>query len=65
MSVESQEHRWEQRMLSILSGTANGIAYVVFALIGLAILAFFARWAIDAYWMQTHCTQVIGTTVCK
>jgi hypothetical protein len=43
----------------------NGIAYVVFGIIGLIVLMFLIRWAYTEYWISQHCTMVLGTRVCR
>lgn len=54
-----------RRTLDALQAAGNGLAYLVFGLIGLALLAFLARWAWASYYTATHCTMVLGTRVCR
>lgn len=54
-----------RRFADLLQALGNGIAYIVFAAIVLAVLAFLARWAYDAWWQTEHCTMVLGTRVCR
>jgi hypothetical protein len=48
-----------------LSGAGNAVAYVVFGVIGLALLLWLGTWAYHAWWISTHCTLVLGTQVCR
>lgn len=53
-----------RRALNMAGAVGNGIAYVIFGLIGLTVLLFIIRWAYTEYWITTHCTMVMGTRVC-
>lgn len=48
-----------------LAATGNGLAYVVFAVIGLALLLWLGSWAYHSWWVSTHCTMILGTQVCR
>ncbi len=54
-----------RRALDMAGAVGNGVAYVVFSVLGLAVLLFFIRWAYTEYWITTHCTMVLGTRVCR
>ena len=54
-----------RRAADRLLAAGNGAAYMVFVLIGLVVLAFLVRWALAEYWIDTHCTLVLGTRVCR
>jgi uncharacterized membrane protein YdbT with pleckstrin-like domain len=54
-----------QRVLDAAQATGNGIAYAVFAVIGLILLYFLIRWGYTEYRISQHCTMVLGTRVCK
>jgi hypothetical protein len=48
-----------------LAATGNGIAYIVFGLIGQVLLYFLITWGYHEWWVSTHCALVLGTQVCR
>lgn len=54
-----------ETIADVANHIGNGIAYVVFGLIALVIVAFLVRWAMADYYVATHCTLVAGTRVCQ
>jgi hypothetical protein len=50
---------------ALLGAIGNGIAYAVFGLIVLALLLWLGTWAYHAWWVNYHCTLILGTQVCR